>query len=339
MYDPSKFGKYSLNEPTVSIIVPCLNEEERIQQLLVAIHSQTYPIDRLDVTIADGGSTDDTRGVIQKFISTHQNLLVKVIDNPLVTIPAALNAAIRASTGDVIVRLDSHSAPYPDYVEKVVAALVAAKGENVGGVWDIRYSDESWISRSIAVAASHPIGVGNAQYRYASQAGYVDTVPFGCFFRTLVDRVGYFDESMLSNEDYEFNVRIRNSGGRIWLDPQIKCIYYARADLGKLILQYFRYGYWKFKMLKKYPTTILWRQALPPTFVLSIVAGTIGGVFFPFLLVMVELELIAYFAVLLFFASRQAIKQKNPLLIFGFPISVAAMHFSWGFGFLWSILF
>jgi cellulose synthase/poly-beta-1,6-N-acetylglucosamine synthase-like glycosyltransferase len=328
-----------ITPPNVSIIVPCLNEEFRIQQLLEAVYTQTYPKNKMDVTIADGGSIDNTRAVIESFAASHSAMKISVIENPQVTIPSALNCAIRASSGEVILRLDSHSAPYSDYVEKAVDALLQGNADNVGGVWDIRSSEENWISRSIAVAAAHPIGVGNAQYRHTTVPSFVDTVPFGCFYRTLLEKIGFFDETMLSNEDYEFNARIRKSGGKIWLDPSIKCVYYARADLAKLTAQYFRYGYWKFKMLKKFPATIIWRQALPPIFAFSLLAGILLGAFSPLFLVMVELELIAYFSILLFFGLREAINRKAPQLTIGFPISVAAMHLSWGYGFLWSILF
>ena len=65
---------------------------------------------------------------------------------------------------------------------------------------------------TIAVAAAHPFGVGDARYRYTETAGAVDTVPFGAYKRELVDKIGLYDETLLSNEDYEFNVRLRQAG-------------------------------------------------------------------------------------------------------------------------------
>ena len=81
-----------------------------------------------------------------------------------------------------------------------------------------------------------------------------------------------FDETLLTNEDYEFNVRIRQSGGRVWMDPSISSIYYARSTLSELAKQYWRYGYWKAQMLRRYPKTLRWRQMLPPVFVLALVS-------------------------------------------------------------------
>ena len=254
----------------VSVIIPCYNEEKTITQLLDAIHRQTYPQDRLEVIIADALSIDNTRKCISDFQVEHPELNIRVVDNPKRIIPAGLNLAIASATGEVILRMDAHAIPAVDYIESCVAALEAGLGENVGGVIDVRPGKENWIGRSIAVATAHPLGVGDALYRWTAKPTEADTVAFGSFKRTLIDKIGPFDESLLINEDYEFNTRVRASGGKIWIDPAIRAVYYSRPDLRSLARQYFSYGYWKFRMLKRYPKTLRWRQALPPIFVFGI---------------------------------------------------------------------
>jgi len=323
---------------TVSIIVPCYNEQSTIHLLLDALYQQTYPLSSMEVVIADGGSTDGTRAVIQNWQDAHSDLTIKLVDNPKRIIPAALNAAILASSGEIIVRLDAHSKPQMDYVARSIAGLEEGLGQNVGGAWDIHPSSDHWMARSIAAAAAHPIGVGDARYRHSIQPGLVDTVPFGAFYRQLLDQVGMFDEMLLTNEDYEFNTRIRQNGGKIWFDPQIRSVYYARADLKSLAQQYWRYGYWKWQMLRCYPATIRWRQALPPLFVSGLIVLAILAVFFPLarwaLLAVVAL----YFSILLATGLQQAIIEKDPVFILGFPMAVATMHLTWGTGFLWGML-
>ena len=206
---------------SVSIIIPCYNEQATIRQLLEAIYHQTYPRAEMDVVIADGFSTDATREKIAAFQREYPDLAIRVVENTARTIPSAVNCALKASHGETIVRMDAHSRPYPDYVERCLSALEAGLGDNVGGVWEIKPGDKSWIAASIAVAAAHRLGVGDAGYRIGAQASVVDTVPFGAFRRSLIDKIGLFDETLLSNEDYEFNTRIRQSGGRIWLNPKI----------------------------------------------------------------------------------------------------------------------
>ncbi len=323
---------------TVSIIIPCYNESATITLLLDALYAQTYPKDAMEVVIADGGSDDGTPELINGWCTEHPDLNVKLIENPQRTIPAALNAAIKSSNGQIILRLDAHSKPREDYIERSVADLQQRLGDNVGGVWDIQPASNHWIARSIAAAAGHPIGVGGALYRYTEKAAHVDTVPFGAFKRDLLDRVGMFDETLLTNEDYEFNVRVRNSGGKIWLDPDIRSIYYARKDFKALSHQYWRYGFWKWQMLRRYPGTLRMRQALPPLFILSLVVLLILSPFVSLGLYTL-IGLITIYITLLFLAGLQLIlKHKDPALIAGVPLSIACMHFSWGSGFLWGVI-
>jgi len=205
-------------------------------------------------------------------------------------------------------------------------------------VWMIRPGAKGWIAESIAAAAAHPLGVGDAMYRLAAKAGPVDTVPFGAFRRDLIEKIGGFDEALLSNEDYEFNTRVRQSGGVVWIDPQIRSMYFARATLRALTAQYWRYGFWKFKMLRRYPDTIRWRQALPPTFVLSLIGLLILSFFFPLIKFILILEFLCYLAVLTIAGIYLAFRQRKPLLVLGLPLAIMAMHLSWGSGFLWSIV-
>lgn len=324
---------------SVSLIVPCYNEEKRIRTLLDALLVQTYPLDALEVVIADGASSDGTLDEIGRFQQAHPELAVRVVENNARTIPAALNRAIESSEGEIIVRLDAHSAPHPDYIEKSVQALVADTAENVGGVWEIHPGADTWMARSIAVAAAHPLGVGDALYRHARESAYVDTVPFGAFRRDLLDKVGKFDESLLTNEDYEFNARIRQSGGRVWLNPQIRSRYFSRASLGELARQYWRYGLWKWQMLRRYPATLRWRQALPPLFVSSAFVLLALGPFVPVAALLFSVQLGLYFFVLLLVGMRKAVELKKFPLILGLPLAIATMHFAWGLGFLWSMIF
>ena len=237
----------------VSIIIPCYNEQATIRLLLRPSTQQTYPRTAMEVILVDGMSTDRTRDEIAAFQREHSDLAIQIVDNPERFIPAGLNRGIYTSGGQILIRLDGHAVPTLEYVERCVRDLDAGLGENVGGVWEIHPARAGAIPRGIATAASHPLGVGDAHYRYTDRPQTVDTVPFFAFRRELIDRIGKFDESLLTNEDYEFNVRVRQSGGTVWLDPAIRSIYYARPTLSALARQYWRYGYWKGRMLLRYP--------------------------------------------------------------------------------------
>jgi succinoglycan biosynthesis protein ExoA len=325
--------------PNVSVIVPCYNEQNTILLLLEAIYAQTYPRQQLEVVIADGLSGDQTRPQIADFQTRHPDLIVKIVDNPHRTIPSGLNRAIQAAQGELIVRLDAHSVPQPDYVARCAAALEQGLGDSVGGVWEIHPRSDSWQARAIALAAAHPFGVGDAHYRFTTTAQLVDTVPFGAFPRALVERIGYFDENLLTNEDYEFNVRLRQSGGKIWLDPSIRSIYFARANLLELARQYGRYGFWKARMLRRYPGTVRWRQALPPLFVLNLLVLLLLAIWWPVAGWIFVIESAGYAVVLSLAGLQLAKKQHDWKLILSVPLAIAVMHLAWGSAFLWSLIF
>jgi succinoglycan biosynthesis protein ExoA len=324
--------------PSVSIIIPCYNEQDTIHKLLEAIYAQTFPRADLEVVIADGMSTDGTRAQIEAFADSHADLHIALTDNLMRSIPASLNCALRESQGEIILRLDAHSMPYPDYIERSVEDLQAGLGENVGGVWEIQPGAQTWVAQSIALAASHPLGVGDALYRHTVRAAQVDTVPFGAFKRELLALIGFFDETLLTNEDYEFNARIRKSGGRIWLDPSIRSVYFARPTLRKLARQYTRYGFWKWRMLRRYPETVRWRQALPPLFVMSLIAGAALAIFMPIFRILLAGEIIIYLIALTAAGLQAAVQHKEIHLGFGLPLAIAVMHIAWGAGFLWSMI-
>jgi succinoglycan biosynthesis protein ExoA len=323
--------------PLVSVIIPCYNEEATISLLLNALWQQTFLREEMEVIIADGMSTDRTRQEIISFQQTHPELSILIVDNVKRIIPAGLNRALDCAHGEFIVRLDGHSVPSPDYIARCVESLEKEKGDNVGGVWEIHPADEGWIARSIAIAASHPLGVGDAFYRFADTPGSVDTVPFGSFRRSLIKQIGPFNEDLLTNEDYEFNVRIRQNGGTVWMDPAIRSIYYARPNLSALAQQYWRYGYWKARMILRYPGTLRWRQGLPPLFVLSLIGLTFFSIFSLLARWCLMIEVLMYLAALLIASAQTAVKKQDPLLIFGTPLAIGVMHVTWGCAFIWSL--
>jgi glycosyltransferase involved in cell wall biosynthesis len=321
----------------VSIIVPCYNEQKTIRLLLAAIYAQNYPRQEMEVVIADGLSTDNTRQEITLFQEAHPDLIIRVVDNPQRIIPAGLNCALEAANGEIIVRLDAHSIPAEDYVQRCVAAINAKKGENVGGVWEIQPAGSTWQAQSIAAAAAHPLGVGDARYRLGGDAQEVDTVPFGAFHRSLIDRIGNFNESLLTNEDYEFNTRVRQSGGKIWFDPAIRSQYIARQKISDLAKQYWRYGYWKARMLRRYPSAFRWRQ-LAGVFVISFPILAVLGIWFWWARWLLGLEVIIYLLTLFLVGIQLAFKRRQVILIWGVPLAIATMHFSWGTAFIWSMI-
>jgi len=329
--------KTDSNKPIeVTVIVPCLNEENTIRLLLNAINRQTYPREKMEVVICDAFSTDRTREKVRQFAEDHPELAIRILDNERRTIPAAINTAAEAARGEYLVRMDAHSIPNEKYIEVSLEILKSGIAENVGGIWEIHPGSDTCISRSIAKTVSHPLGAGDAKYRISLKSEYADTVPFGAFRKDQFLSLGGFDESLRANEDYEFNTRLRKSGGRIWLDTRIRSVYYARQNIKELACQYWRYGFWKFKMLCRHPSSLQFRQALPPIFLSMILLLAVLSFFVPFARIILGAGL-SFYLLILISASLAEVVKKRDICLMNMTIAFMVVHFSWGGGFLFSL--
>jgi glycosyltransferase involved in cell wall biosynthesis len=321
--------------PRVSIVMPCRNEAAYIGPCLESVLATDYPLDRVEVLVADGRSDDGTREIVERCAAKHP--CVRLLDNPARITPAALNIAIRIATGDVIIRMDAHGIYPRDYVSRLVAALQESGADNVGGVVVTLPADDTPVARAIALAFSHPLGVGNAYFRIGvAGPRWVDTVPFGCFRRELFDRVGMFDEEMVRNQDDEFNLRVIGHGGRILLLPDIVSRYYGRRSLGAVGRMFYQYGYFKPLVVRK-AERIMTRQLVPPLFVLSLVATAVLGIWMPLARAGLA-AIVGSYAALVLTGAALTIRKHGWRCATALAAVVSIMHVCYGVGYLRGIL-
>lgn len=318
----------------VSVVVPCLNEEERIGALLEAIRLQDAPV--AEVVVVDTGSTDGTQEAVGRYQRRHEDIRVRQLSVPGAGISEALNRGVEAAAGDVVIRLDGHCRPAKGYVRRALEALRETGAAIVGGVWDIAPGRSTLTAHAIARAVAHPIGAGDAAYRTtrpdAGRAA-VDTVPFGCFRKATWEALGGFDEALLTNEDYEFNYRVRLSGSTVALDPSVRCTYFARATLAELATQYFRYGWWKAQMLRLHPRSLRWRQALPALLVpLLVMLGGASPIWSPVRLLL-GVMVVTYLTILTIAAAHIASREQRWTLVGPIVVAFGVVHLSWSTGF------
>jgi succinoglycan biosynthesis protein ExoA len=319
--------------PHISVLIPCRNEERTIEQVLEALHRQTFPAERIEVIVADGRSTDGTRDKIESFARAHPGLVVRWVDNPGLSAPAGLNAALRAARGETILRMDAHAIPDPDYVEQCVGALKRSGCDGVGGGIIIQPGGRGVVARAIAAAVANPFATGGVRYRSGGVEGEVDTVPFAAFRRDVFRRMGGFNERVPVNEDYEFNYRVRAAGGRIFFSPAIRSRYIARGDLVALTRQYYFYGRQKAVMLSFHPKSIRPRQLIPALFAPSLIILGAGAVLLPPLAIILGLELLLYGTVDAGFAGREAAARKDATLFPALMLIFFCIHTAWSVGF------
>ncbi|MCB9076455.1 MAG: glycosyltransferase family 2 protein [Anaerolineaceae bacterium] len=319
--------------PIVTVIMPVLNEAAFIRRSLGAVLAQDYPQDRLEILVVDGGSNDGTGQIVQELLKAWPRS--RLLDNPRRIQSAALNIGIQAAAGEIIIRVDGHALIEPDYVKTCVRLLANGEFENVGGL--MRPVGNGYVGQGIALATTSFFGIAGSKFHYSNREQVVDTVYMGAFRRTIFDRIGLFDEQLKINEDYEFNYRLRQAGGKILLSPALKSTYVPRHSLGALWRQYFQYGRWKVRMLQKHPTSLRWRQAVSPVFVGAIAGSSLMGLFWQparWLLAGLTGSYLLASWVASTIAARRGGWRYLPIL----PIIFATIHWAWGLGFWYSLL-
>jgi cellulose synthase/poly-beta-1,6-N-acetylglucosamine synthase-like glycosyltransferase len=316
----------------ISIIIPCRNEEKYIDQVLKSVVNQDYPRDQVEVFVIDGMSEDGTRDILKQYSEKYS--FIKIIDNTKKIVSSALNIGIRNAKGDVIIRMDAHSIYEKLYISKCIKYLYDFNVDNVGGIWVTLSGVDTITANAIVLALSHPFGVGNSYFRIGSkEPRYVDTVPFGCYKREVFDRIGFFDEDLIRNQDDEFNLRLIKSGGKILLVPEIVSHYFARESVLKLWRMYFQYGYFKPLVVVKIGAVLTWRQLVPASFVFTLaVTGIFSIILEPVQLAFI-LVVVLYLVVNVYFSLLLALK-KGLKYFCVLPCIFVAIHFSYGTGYI-----
>ena len=318
---------------TVSVLIPCYNEELYIRKALDQLVDQ-FEKSHYEIVIVDGMSIDRTRKVIDAFREEHPDLMLTIVDNPARHIPIALNLGVRAARGEIIARMDAHAVPPAGYVRRCVEVL---RQDNVGAVGMpclVKPGADTLMARAIAGAVSHPFGIGDATYRLSSgtlSQEAVDTVAFACFRKSLWQELGGFNENLRTNEDYDFNYRIRTSGKNVILDRSGQCDYFARTTLSGLAKQYRRYGGWKARMLRGNPGSVRLRHLVAPVFVLSLILLLALGIFWPPVLILLALELGLYLIMATRCAHQIACSFGGDVRLYlVVPLVLLTIHLNWG---------
>lgn len=321
----------------ISVICPIYNEEKYIGRCIESIMQQDYPKEDMEVLFVDGMSKDRTREIIASYQPKCPYL--RVLDNPYQIVPPAMNIGILQAKGEIIIRLDAHAFFPENYFSELVKNLKELNADNVGGVCRTLPVNDTVVCKSIANVLSSSFGMGNSHFRVgAKDVMQVDTVPFGCFHRELFDKIGYFDEELIRNQDDEFNGRIVKNGGKIFLLPQLVIDYFARDTLGKVYKMFYQYGLFKPLVNKKLGSPATFRQFFPLVFVLGLIAGLFFGFISLWFLVAYMAVLLAYFGIATMFSLRDT-KDLKQVLMQNWTYFV--VHFGYGWGYingLWKLL-
>jgi len=321
-------------QPTCTIIIPCLNEEPYIEAVLRAAMEQLYPRDKLEILVADGGSTDRTRAIVAALAA--EDARVRLVDNPGRFPSAGMNEGIKRARGAVIVRMDAHAEYAHDYVSASIEALGRTGAANVGGAARARYKTR--FQRALCLALDSRLGVGDSAYRDPTREGFVETVFNGAFRREAFEQVGLYDAAARTNEDAELNQRIIEAGGAVYLSRDVVAFYYPRSSLGALFRQYLSYGKGRARTLLRRRRILSLRPLIPFFTVIAFGLLCILSLFFSAFAPLLGIAALFYGGTIFMEAVRvsSAVDPTSlPLLCLIFP----TMHMAHGLGFcvgLWA---
>jgi succinoglycan biosynthesis protein ExoA len=323
----------------ISVIIPCRNEKRHISEFLDSLMNQTLDRDwEVEVLVADGMSDDGTREILRQYMQKVPN--VRMIDNPGRIVSTGLNAAIAASTGEIIIRMDAHTTYAKDYIKQCVTVLDETGADNVGGPWIARGIGS--MGRAIAAAFQSPFCAGGGKAHDPNYEGEADTVYLGCWRRSAFDRFGLFDPQLVRNQDDEFNFRIRRRGGRIVQSPRIQSTYVPRSSVVSLFRQYLQYGFWKVVVIRKHGAIASRRHLVPALFVGSILVGLLtfllsavfGWTTFAIFAAGILFFELALYALACTAAAVPFVGSLELPALLALPAVIAVHHVAYGLGFL-----
>ena len=319
------------NQKTISIVVPCFNEKNYIENCIQSLLQNGFPIENMEILIVDGMSTDGTREIVQSLNKQHPQ--VRLIDNTKKKTPFALNLGIEKATNEYILIASAHSSFDPDYISTLFSEMENEKADVIGGVMETKVKNLTPTSKAIQEVLSNKFGVGNALFRTGiKEAIAVDTVPFGLYKTSLLRQVGGYNLLLIRNHDIELSKRLLKKGTRIMLTPATKCYYYARESYAKLAQNNYRNGKWNLftVFITRDFTSLSIRHFIPFIFVMSVLFPLLLSAFyFPFIWLSVG-ALFCYLIALLFVTIKTVDKTNTTIL--HVLVAFITLHFSYGLG-------
>lgn len=315
----------------VAVVIPTLNEAAHIEACVRSLMLGDARLGDTEIIVADGGSSDRTREIVQGLASVFPN--VRVIDNPRRLQSAAVNLGARAAGPErsILVRCDAHALYPAGYVMAVADALARHGVSSL--VVPIDAAGTTCFQRANAWIVDTPLGSGGSAHRGGRVSGLVDHGHHAGFDLKRFLGLGGYDESFSHNEDAEYDTRLRKAGGRIYLDAGIRLTYLPRATVGGLARQYFNYGKGRARTLLKHGERPKLRQLIPPATLLACVAGLAIAPFSLWGLVLPG----GYLAALGAASVVTMVKHGSACgLLAG--LASATMHMSWSLGLILQLL-
>ena len=207
--------------PAVSVIMPAYNVDAYIDAAIDSVRRQTFT--DLELVIVDDGSTDRTYEVARRHAEADRRL--RLIQQENGGLSAARNTAMRHSTAPLVAILDSDDLWTPTYLETQLAIIESDPGIDIltGNAWVLGGPRDREPARPYPDPRPQPDLI-------SILADELSVFVMSVFRRRVSDVIGNFDESLRTNEDYDFWVRAAIAGFRFARNDRPLGYYRRRED-------------------------------------------------------------------------------------------------------------
>jgi len=317
----------------IAIVMPTLNEAKFIGKTLEQVYMQDYPMDAVEVVVADGGSTDGTREIVRSFKNRFGSL--QLLDNHPRRPSSGRNIGVRNSSAPYILILDGHTnLPGKTLLQDMVDIFKETGAKCLCRPQPLTPPDLGEFEKSVGLCRSSIFGHKPGSEIYSTVEGMVDPTSSGAMYhRSIFDEIGCFDEAFDACEDVDFNYRVHQAGIKAYISPRLRVFYYPRSNLAGLWRQMVRYGKGRFRFSHKHRlfSPVQWLAGAGVAgfvllLLLSLVSSGAASLF--------KTVVGVYILAAVFFSAYLARKENHPgCLLFG-PLIFPTIHFGLGFGFL-----
>ncbi|MGD9488337.1 MAG: glycosyltransferase [Calditrichaceae bacterium] len=319
-----------------SVLIPSYNRADEIFELLESFRHIDFSPDQFELIIADDGSTDRTREIVDSF-TRNTAYSLKYVSQKNQGPGAARNLAVKNAKGDFFIFIDS-DVTVPDSWLKNIAEIVNSENADAFGGPDTYRDDFPALLKAIDYSMTSFITTGGLRGRKGKKLAKFYPRSFNMGISPLLwDKIGGFG-SLRHGQDIEFSHRIIKSGAKVVFIEDAPVYHKRRTNLRRFYRQVFNWGVARINLYKIDATMLEPLHALPAagTFISALVLISA-----PFLLISRLFLVAGVFSgalILLFSMIDAARKYRSLAPVFLLPLVMPAQIYGYGLGFIYNYI-
>jgi glycosyltransferase involved in cell wall biosynthesis len=315
-----------------SVIVPSFNRCEEIRELIDSFALLRFPANRFELIIADDGSTDGTKELVNKYLGEVEfplNFYTQKNQGP----GSARNMGMEKARGDFFIFIDSDCTVSPQWLSKIDQSLTAENADAFGGPDSFKENFPPLL-KAINYSMTSFLTTGGIRGHNKQKLGkfYPRSFNMG-LSREVYKKIGGFG-SLRHGQDIEYSHRIITSGAKVISIPEAVVFHKRRTSVKKFFKQVFNWGVARINLYKIDPAMLEFVHTLPALATSFLLLLLIGSLFSNAPWSVFRLLLPAGLLILLLSGLHAALKYKNIRLFVLVPVIMPIQILGYGLGFL-----